>query len=61
MNLSIPRTAKVEYAQLTDTFASIAFDNGLRISLSREQAEAIVERFNNSKEVEELIELIKSR
>lgn len=60
MRISIENTAKVEYANLTDSFASITFDNGLSISLSREQAESIVERFNQSKEVEEFIEELKS-
>jgi hypothetical protein len=58
MFVSIQEENKVDYAMLTRNYASIKFDNGLIISMSREQAEAIVKGFQASKDTEELIALL---
>jgi hypothetical protein len=58
MNIVIPEETKVDYSLWTENFAYIKFDNGLNVSLTREQAEAIVKGFeiceNNQKVINKL-------
>ena len=58
MNVVITEETKVDYSLWTENYAFIKFDNGLSVSMTREQAEAIVKGFeiceNNQKVINKL-------
>lgn len=50
MNLSIDKSVTVEYVTTTESFTSIKLENGLRIELSRELMESIVNSYTSSRD-----------